>query len=110
MSANVPHKAKLAIQFAQGATESTPVSIRDARAAVLYTPAEFNTDTITFKGAISTDQTHYLIRSGGSDVSITGATDKMHELADEVLVPGSLVVVTNTPTAAAATMWLHIQS
>jgi hypothetical protein len=86
------------INFAASATVSSNfLEIQDASAVMFIFPAEFNTDTITVRSRLSGD-------AGFSFTAATGAyVPKGDELA-EIFARPNIELVTNTATAAAATV------
>ena len=105
MAGEMSRKGKrLIFNFTEGATESTEIyGITEFSSIVLYVPAEFNTDTLTLKSSVSTDQ--------GFD--ITAATGRNVLDADQALQffpMNDLRIVTDTATSAPAQIIADVKS
>ncbi len=91
--------------IANGGTESDAINIQLARSGAFLLSSEFNTDTITFKGAQTKGGTYNLIDDkGGTVVSIAGETNKWTEFHEAVMAFPWIKIVTDTATGAAATI------
>jgi hypothetical protein len=93
------------------ATASSAIDIRHfVTGAILFT-SEFNTDTITIQGCATVDGTFLPIKSsGGTTQTITGVTNTWVELPSAVMSMPYLKFVTNSATAAAATLTVVLKS
>lgn len=101
--------------FANNATESAAFETGDYTAGSFYLPAEFNTDTITFKGAESVNGTFALVIdstvTNGTLVSVTAINGaRWYNFPAAVMAMNAVKIVTNNATSAAATVLLGFKS
>lgn len=100
--------ARVTATFASASdTKSSVVDTSLWRCGVMYLPAEFNTDTITFEGSNAEDGTFALIltEAAGTTVGFTAAAGaRWYRLHQAVMDCPFIKVVTGTGVAAPATI------
>lgn len=101
-----PLTATTTASVAQSGTTSSIVDISQYKSGMIHFPAEFNGDTITFEHGESATATFAAL---GGSVSMTAATGWM-ALPAAVFSGLFIKVVTNTGTAAAATLTFVFKS
>lgn len=101
-----------ALFSAAAETVSSAVDIGIFGTGAYYLPADFNGNTISFQGSQAADGTFAAIYdNGGTAVSLTAAgAPAWYEMPPEVMAFRFIKFVTDTGTAAAATVQLSLKS